>query len=137
MPVHLLLFISVIRFIFIWFCSVLFSLVFEYSIIQCRFLFWYRNCISGISIRSKTTIRQVNKHYTPDFAIFCLGIGSESLLPSKTLVRYLETISPIGLAEGKRGIKICINTYSIGPVGQRFASHLGGQQFTSRGYTHS
>jgi hypothetical protein len=35
-----------------------------------------------ILIPISTTIRQVNKHHTSDSSIFCLSIGSESLLPS-------------------------------------------------------
>ncbi len=56
--------------------------VFNYSLIQGYFLSWYWNCIPGILIPISTTIRQVNKHHTQDCAIFCLSIGSESLLPS-------------------------------------------------------
>jgi hypothetical protein len=66
------------------FCSILFVKfisiwLFVYSV---YFLSWYWNCIPGISIPIITTIRQVNKHHTSDSAIFCLNIGSESLLPS-------------------------------------------------------
>ncbi len=42
----------------------------------------------------------VNKHCTSDSAIFCLSIGSESLLPSYTLVEYPEPISPCRLSRG-------------------------------------
>ncbi len=82
---------SVLWFSFIQLCSVLFDLplffysVFDYSIIQCYFLFWYWKCIPAISIPCKsikTTIRQVNKHHTPDSTIFRLSIASESLSPS-------------------------------------------------------
>ncbi len=96
--IHLSLFDSVL-FCSIWFCSIFSVRLFIYLV--CHFLFWYWNCIPGISIPSKTTIWQVNKDHTPDCAILCLSIGSESLLPSNTLVGYPEPISPIGLAEGE------------------------------------
>jgi hypothetical protein len=36
-----------------------------------------------------------------DCPIFCLSIGSKTLLQSSTLVGYLEPFSPIGLEEGR------------------------------------
>jgi hypothetical protein len=46
------------------FLSILFHPIICCLITQCYFLFWYRKCISGISIPITTTIWQVNKHNT-------------------------------------------------------------------------
>jgi hypothetical protein len=56
-----------------------------------------------------TTIWQVNKHHTSDGAIFCLSIGSESLLPSQTLVECPEPTSPNRVSRG-RDTSMCIGT---------------------------
>jgi hypothetical protein len=89
--------------------------VFDYSFIQCViFLFWYWNCIPGIWIHKPiqpSTIRKVNKHHTPDCAIFCLSEGSKGLITIIDTRGYPEPISPIWLAEGETASSVQFKVY--------------------------
>jgi hypothetical protein len=98
LPVLLLL--SVVWFSsYIRFCSALFDWL--CSVIQCliiRLLGVFYVLILELCSRyfdpHINYILQVNKHHTSDSAIFCLSIGSDSLLLSLTLVGYPEPIFP-------------------------------------------
>jgi hypothetical protein len=88
----------------------------QYSNYSVCFLSWSWKCIPGILIPLYTSQQAVNKHLTPDSAIFCLSIGSERPIMIMDIEGYPEPITQYELSRQQDNIilkKACGRLSSI------------------------